>query len=104
MGEGMLGQVNPLVGIVRITRRNSQRKPLTSSSRTLQEQMLRSLFNLLMAKSTIISFLQEFFLLLKMFLVFSLSFRRSQAKNFIVGIQFDFQTQRSTLLGVKFLN
>jgi hypothetical protein len=60
MGEGMLGQVNPLVGIARITPRNSQCKPTTSSSRTLKEQMLKSLFNLLMAKSTIISFLQEF--------------------------------------------
>jgi hypothetical protein len=60
VGEGMLGQVNPLVGIARITPRNSQRKPSTSSCRTLKEQMLRGLFDLLMAKSTIISFLQEF--------------------------------------------
>jgi hypothetical protein len=60
MGEGMLNQVNPQVGTARITPRNSQRKPSTSSSRTLKEQMLRGLFNLLMAKSTIISFLQEF--------------------------------------------
>jgi hypothetical protein len=60
VGEGMLSQVNPLVGIARITPRNSQRKPSTSSCRTLKEQMLRGLFDLLMAKSTIISFLQEF--------------------------------------------
>jgi hypothetical protein len=60
MGEGMLRQVNPLVGTAGITPRNSQCKPSTSSSRTLKEQMLRGFFNLLMAKSTIISFLQEF--------------------------------------------
>jgi transposase len=60
MGESMLSQVNPLVGIARITPRNPQRKPLTSSCGTLKEEMLRGLFDLLMAKSTIISFLQEF--------------------------------------------
>jgi hypothetical protein len=60
MGEGMLSQVNPLVGIARITPRNSQLKPSTSSCITLEEQMLRGLLNVLMAKSTIISFLQEF--------------------------------------------
>jgi hypothetical protein len=48
------------VGTAGITPRNSQRKPSTSSSRTLKEQMLIGLFNLLMAKSTIISFLREF--------------------------------------------
>jgi hypothetical protein len=104
MGESMLSQVNPLMGIARITQRNPQRKPSTRSCGTLKEEMLRGLFDLLMAKSTIISFLQDFFLLLKMFLVLSLSFRRSQVKNFIVGIHFDFQTQIITLLGVKFLN
>jgi hypothetical protein len=56
----MLGQVNPPVGTTGITPRNPQHKPSTDSSRTLKEQMLRGLFNLLMAKSTIISFLKEF--------------------------------------------
>jgi transposase len=60
MGEGMLSQVNPLVGIARITPRNAQRKPSTSSCRTLKEQMLTGLFDLFMTKSTIVSFLQEF--------------------------------------------
>jgi hypothetical protein len=60
MGESMLSQVNPLVGIARITPRNPQRKPSTSSCGTLKEEMLIVLFDLLMAKSTIISFLQEF--------------------------------------------
>jgi hypothetical protein len=60
MGENMLSHVNPLMGIARITPRNPQRKPSTSSCGTLKEEMLRGLFGLLMAKSAIISFLQEF--------------------------------------------
>jgi hypothetical protein len=60
MGEGMLSQVNPLVGIARITPRNAQHKPSTRSCRTLKEQMLRGLFDLIMTKSTIVSFFQEF--------------------------------------------
>jgi hypothetical protein len=59
-GKSMLSHVNPLMGIARITQRNPQRKPSTNSCGTLKEEMLRGLFDLLMAKSAIISFLQEF--------------------------------------------
>jgi hypothetical protein len=60
VGENMLSHVNPLMGIARVTPRNPQRKPPTSSCGTLKEEMLRSLFGLLMAKSAIIPFLQNF--------------------------------------------
>jgi hypothetical protein len=60
VGENMLSHVNSLMGIARITPRNPQRKPSTSSCGTLKEEMLRRLFGLLMAKSAIISFLQKF--------------------------------------------
>jgi hypothetical protein len=48
------------MGIARINPRNPQRKPSTSSCGTLKGEMLRGLYDLLMAKSTILSFLQEF--------------------------------------------
>jgi hypothetical protein len=56
----MLSHVNPLMNIARVTPRDPQRKPPTSSYGTLKEEMLRGLFGLLMAKNAIISFLQEF--------------------------------------------
>jgi hypothetical protein len=49
VGKGLLGQVNPLVRTAGIAPRNPQRKPPTNSSRTLKEQMLRGLLNLLLA-------------------------------------------------------
>jgi hypothetical protein len=45
-----------------------------------------------------------FFLLLKIFLVFNLSLRSSQAKNLIFGIHLVFQMSRMTLLGLSYLN
>jgi hypothetical protein len=44
------------------------------------------------------------FLLLKIFLVFSLSLRSSQAKNLILGMQLVFQMSRIALLGLSSLN
>jgi hypothetical protein len=49
MRKGLLGQVNLLMRTAGIAPRNPQRKPLTNSSRTLKEQMLRSLLNPLLA-------------------------------------------------------
>jgi hypothetical protein len=60
VGENMLSHVNSLMNIARVTPRDPQRKPPTSSCGTLKEEMLRSLFGLLMAKSAIIPFLQNF--------------------------------------------
>jgi hypothetical protein len=45
-----------------------------------------------------------FFLLLKIFLVFNLSLRSSQAKNLIFGIHLVFQMSRMALLGLSSLN
>jgi hypothetical protein len=45
-----------------------------------------------------------FLLLLKMFLVFNLSLRSSQAKNLILGMHLVFQMSRIALLGLSSLN
>jgi hypothetical protein len=47
--KGLFGQVNLLMRTSGIAPRNPQRKPPTNSSKTLKEQMLRSLLNPLMA-------------------------------------------------------
>jgi hypothetical protein len=60
VGENLLSHVNSLMGIDRVTPRDPQRKPPTSSCGTLKEEMLSSLFGLIMAKNAIIPFLQKF--------------------------------------------
>jgi hypothetical protein len=47
--KGLFGQVNLLMRTTGIAPRDPQRKPPSNSSRTLKEQMLRSLLNPLMA-------------------------------------------------------
>jgi hypothetical protein len=49
MRKGLFGQVNLQMRTAGIAPRNPQRKPPTNSSRTLKEQMLRSLLNPLLA-------------------------------------------------------
>jgi hypothetical protein len=49
MRKGLFGQVNLLVRTAGIAPRNPQHKPPTNNSRTLKEQMLRSLLNPLLA-------------------------------------------------------
>jgi hypothetical protein len=60
VGENMLSHVNSLMNITRVIPRDPQRKPPTSSSGTLKEEMLRCLFGLIMAQSASIPFLQKF--------------------------------------------
>jgi hypothetical protein len=79
---------------------NANSKPSSFRGGAKEKQMIHSLFYEVQTEDTIVPLLQVLAPPSRIFRVLSLSLRRSQVNNLILGIQLDFQSQ-GIVLGVE---